>query len=190
MDNFFFLAHFVIRNDAIINLYYFILLQKTSVRTGRYINIIIIIIIIIILSWCPAGHRLISCGERSSLALLGSRLAEQGPLSGRCSWQGNIACHHANAVISKRRNWTSQESKIVMECYLLSDPKIRGYRKHMLSLWLQKGMFWVPEQRLVDQANTIRRDSWMTELEIEELERKLTGSDSVIAKVLRLSLIM
>ena len=49
----------------------------------------------------------------------------------------------------------------------------------MLSLWLQKGMFWVSEQRLVDQANTIRRNSWMTELEIEELERKVTGNNSV-----------
>ena len=41
-------------------------------------------------------------------------------------------------------------------------------------------MFWIPEQRLVDQANTICRNSWMTELEIEQLERKVTGSDSVI----------
>ena len=52
----------------------------------------------------------------------------------------------------------------------------------MLSLWLQKSMFWVPEQRLVDQANTIRKNSWMTELEIEELERKVTGSNSVIVE--------
>ena len=58
-----------------------------------------------------------------------------------------------------------------MECYLLSEPKIRVCRKRILSLWLQKGMFWVSEQRLVDQANTIRRNSWMTELEKEELER-------------------
>ena len=43
-------------------------------------------------------------------------------------------------------------------------------------------MFWVSEQRLVDQQNTIRRNSWMTELEIEELERKVTGSDSVIVE--------
>ena len=110
----------------------------------------------------------------------GSRLAEQGLSSGRCSRQGNIGRHLANPVISKRRKWTSQENKIVMECYLLSEPKIRGYRKRMLSLWLQKGMFWVSEQPLFDQANTIRRNSWMTELEIEELERKVTGSDSVI----------
>ena len=43
-------------------------------------------------------------------------------------------------------------------------------------------MFWVLEQRLVDQANTTRRNNWMTELEIEELERKVTGSDSVIVE--------
>ena len=71
-----------------------------------------------------------------------------------------------------------------MECYL-SEPKIRGYRNQMLSLWLQKGMFWVSEQRLVDQANTIRRNSWITKLEIEELERKVTGSDSVIVEEAR-----
>ena len=72
-----------------------------------------------------------------------------------------------------------------MGCYLSSEPKIRGCRKHMLSLWLQKGMFWVSEQRLVDQANTICRNSWMTELEIEELERKVTGSNSVIVEEAR-----
>ena len=108
-----------------------------------------------------------------------SRLAEQGPSSSRCSGQGNIGRHHANPVISKRKKWTSQENKIIMECYLLSEPKVRGYRKRVLSLWLQKGMFWVSEQRLVDQANTIRRNSWMTKLEIEELERNVTGSDCV-----------
>ena len=54
-----------------------------------------------------------------------------------------------------------------MECYLLSEPNFRGYRKRMLVLWLQKDMFWVSEQRLVNQPNTIRRNSWMTELEIE-----------------------
>ena len=50
----------------------------------------------------------------------------------------------------------------------------------MLRLWLQKSIFWVSEQRLVDQATTICKKSWMAELEIDELERKVTGSDSVI----------
>ena len=56
----------------------------------------------------------------------GSRLTGQGPSSGRCSSQGNIGHHHANPIISKRRKWTSQENKIVMECYLLSEPGLEG----------------------------------------------------------------
>ena len=43
---------------------------------------------------------------------------------------------------------------------------------------VNKGMFWVSEQRLVDQANTICRNSWMTEFAIEELERNLAENDS------------
>ena len=39
-------------------------------------------------------------------------------------------------------------------------------------------MFWASEQRLVDLVNTIRRNSWMTELEIEELERNLAENES------------
>ena len=67
----------------------------------------------------------------------------------------------------------------------MSKPRIRGYRKCMLSLWLQKGVLWVSDQRLVNQANTIRRNSWMTELEIKELERKVTWSKSVIVEEAR-----
>ena len=129
----------------------------------------------------------LSSTERETNDVNRCRLAEQGPSSGRCSRQGNNGRHHANPVISKRRKWTSEENKIVKECYLLNEPKIRGYRKRMLSLWQQKGMFWVSEQRLVDQANTIHRNSWMTELETEELEMKVTGSDSVRAAEARTS---
>ena len=60
---------------------------------------------------------------------------------GRFSHQANIDRHHANPLFSKQRKWSSQENKIVMEWYLLSEPKVRGYRKCMLSLWLNKGMF-------------------------------------------------
>ena len=46
-------------------------------------------------------------------------------------------------------------------------------------------MFWVSEQRLVGQANTIYRNSWMTGLEIEELERKLAKNDSLKKTVIQ-----
>ena len=39
-------------------------------------------------------------------------------------------------------------------------------------------MFWASEQRLVEQANTIFRNSWITELEIEQPERNLTENDN------------
>ena len=55
----------------------------------------------------------------------------------------------------------------------------------MPSLWLQKGMFWVSKQRLVDQGNTIRGNSWINELEIKQLKKQVTGSDSVIVEEAR-----
>ena len=90
-------------------------------------------------SYCES---IMSSNQIESNDVNGSQLAEQGPSSRRCSRQGNICHHHANPVISKRRKGTSKENKIVMESYLLSEPKSRGYRKRMLSLWLQKGIFW------------------------------------------------
>ena len=60
-------------------------------------------------------------------------------------------------VIMRILSLVREESGLAKRIRSLS--KIRGYRKRMLSLWLQKGMFWVSEQRLVDQANTICRNS-------------------------------
>ena len=48
-----------------------------------------------------------------------------------------------------------------------------------------KGYVCVSELRLVDQGITICRNSWMTELELEELERKVTVNDSVIVEEAR-----
>ena len=67
-----------------------------------------------------------SSNETKTDDVNGFQLAEQGPSSGRCSQRGNIGRHHANPVISKRGKWTSQENKIIMESYLLSEAKIRG----------------------------------------------------------------
>ena len=72
-----------------------------------------------------------SSNETETNDVNGSQLTEQGPSSASCSHQGNIGLHHANPVISKRRKWTSQENKIIMEFYLWCEPKIRGCRKHM-----------------------------------------------------------
>ena len=58
--------------------------------------------------------------------------------------------------------------------YLLSESKIRGYRKRMLSLWLQKGMFWIPGQRLVDQENTICRNVTISKYYFSKVDKVLS----------------
>ena len=54
-----------------------------------------------------------SSDEMETNDVNGSRLAEQGPSSSRCSLQGNIGRHHVNPVISKRRKWTREEIRLL-----------------------------------------------------------------------------
>ena len=66
-----------------------------------------------------------------------------------------------------------------MECYFRSNPSRLGYRKRMLELWNGTGLFFIKEQWLVDQANNIRKRGWLTEIELEEIERKIElGNDN------------
>ena len=41
----------------------------------------------------------------------------------------------------------------------------------MLQLWRQVDKFPVTEQRLVDQANQIRKKTWLSDLELKEIKR-------------------
>ena len=45
----------------------------------------------------------------------------------------------------------------------------------MLQIWVEKGMFQVTEQRLVDQANQIRYKQCLSELELDEIGRLIEG---------------
>ena len=60
---------------------------------------------------------------------------------------------------------------LVMECFYKSVPNRIGYRKRMLDLWKEKGMFIVTEKRLVDQCNQVRKRGWLANLELEEIIR-------------------
>ena len=110
--------------------------------------------------------------------------SERGVSLGRCSTgeQGGPGRHQATA----RRGWEYQRNKMVMECYFKSRiPLIRGYRKRMHQYWTEKGGFEVTEQRLADQARQIRLKGWLSELEMEEIQREvqrntMTQDDEVI----------
>ena len=43
----------------------------------------------------------------------------------------------------------------------------------MITIWREIGTFEIIEQRLVDQVRVIRRKEWLTELELEEIRRKV-----------------
>jgi len=76
-----------------------------------------------------------------------------------------------------RLNWTKEINRFVMECFYLSRPfdddddgkPIRGYRQRMHRFWKENCPFDITEQRLSDQARAIRKNGWLTNIELEEI---------------------
>ena len=98
----------------------------------------------------------------------------EGPSSGRCPMaQQHGPGRHPATAARMRRKWTKYENRVVMECFYLSDPKTRGYRKRMHVLWNDRGMFNVTEQRLIDQKFQIGKKQWLSALELEEIQRNV-----------------
>ena len=58
-----------------------------------------------------------------------------------------------------------------MQCYYGSDYGKNGYRKRIHAIWNKMGMFNVTEQTLVDQKNNILKRKWLSDLDLEELQR-------------------
>ena len=60
-----------------------------------------------------------------------------------------------------------------MRCFYKSDPTRTGYRKQMIAIWRDIGTFEITEQRLVDQVRVIRANEWLTEVELQEIAKKI-----------------
>ena len=66
-----------------------------------------------------------------------------------------------------------------MECFYRSKPfdeegkTIRGYRKRMFREWRESGMFESTELHVCDQARAIKKNDWLSELELEEIKRQV-----------------
>ena len=50
----------------------------------------------------------------------------------------------------------------------------------MKKLWDEIGVFLVTEQRLANQARQIRTNKWLTDIEIEEIRRKLEQKNTKV----------
>ena len=48
---------------------------------------------------------------------------------------------------------------------------IKGFRNGMFREFREKGMFKLTEQRLCDQSRAIRKNGWLSELELEAIKK-------------------
>ncbi|XP_068756065.1 uncharacterized protein [Montipora capricornis] len=75
--------------------------------------------------------------------------------------------------------WNKEVNKVVMECFYRSKPfdeegkPIRGYRQRLFREWRDREMFEATEQRVCDQTRVIRRNGWLSELELEAIKRQV-----------------
>jgi len=75
----------------------------------------------------------------------------------------------------KRRHvWTKAEQIILMECYYDSNPTVFGYVKRLHDHWIMKNMENYSQQHLADQARSIIRRKVLSEIELEEIHRRVT----------------
>ena len=51
----------------------------------------------------------------------------------------------------RRRKWSQEVNRIVMECYFRGNPEVIEYIERMHFIWKEKEMFDVKQQRLLDQ---------------------------------------
>ena len=108
----------------------------------------------------------------------GTGTDSEGASPGRCpSVRQRGPGRHPATV---RNKWTKEANIVVMECYYRANPidesgvPIRGYRRRMFNEWIQRGPFQdITEQRICDQARAIRKNGWLSELELEMIKRNI-----------------
>ena len=77
-----------------------------------------------------------------------------------------------------RTAWSKEVNKIAMKCFYKSEPSKRGYRKRMFAKWQEIGVFNVSEQRLADQVRAIKNNNFLSNVELEEIEREIVMEEN------------
>ena len=50
----------------------------------------------------------------------------------------------------------------------------------MMQEWKEHGVFEITEQRLCDQARAIRKNSWLSDLELENIRRMIEAKGEIV----------
>ena len=57
---------------------------------------------------------------------------------------------------------------------------IRGYRQRMMQEEKEHGVFEITKQRLCDQAEAVRKNSWLSDLELENIRRMIEEESEIM----------
>ena len=99
-----------------------------------------------------------------------------------CGTAAQARSHLVTADTSRRR-WSKEINMIIMECYFRCKPvdengvPVRGYRQRLYKEWQERGPFTSMEQRIADQARAIRKNGWLTDMELEGIKRNVLSDD-------------
>ena len=108
----------------------------------------------------------------------------EGSSPGRCSLVPQRGPSRHPTTL--RTKWSKNVNKIVMECFFRSKPfddngkPIRRYRQQMMQEWKEHGVFEITEQRLCDQARAIRKNGWLSDLELENIRRMIEAESEIV----------
>ena len=105
----------------------------------------------------------------------GSRPLGEGSSSGRRFLvKQQEASYHQ---VAGRMKWNKEINKVVMECFYRSKPfdeegkPVTGYRQRMFGAWRDRGLFESTDQQVYDQARAIRKNGWLSQLQLETIKR-------------------
>ena len=109
--------------------------------------------------------------------LNGTRPLGEGSSPGRCFFvqQRELGRHQ----VTPRMKWNKEVNKVVMERLYRSKPfdeegkPVRGYRQRMFREWRDRGLFESTEQYVCDQARAIKKNGWLSKLELETIKGPL-----------------
>ena len=101
----------------------------------------------------------------------------EGFLPGRCFLvqQRELGRHQVTARIK----WNKEGNKVVMKRFYRSKPfdeegkPVRGYRQRMFREWRDRGLLESIEQRVCDQARAIRKNGWLSQLELKAIKTQV-----------------
>ena len=92
--------------------------------------------------------------DRHDNGVNGTRVTSEGATPGRVSGEQQPALGRYS--VTARTKWSKDLNRLVMTCYIRSNPGSIGYRKRMFAFWREVGEFEISEQRLADQARATK----------------------------------